>query len=321
MATFLTTPKMSPALRARVERAVSHRVRAKGNQAALGGAPFESGFRFPIARILPIAALALVVAVAVSIQRGARRELESERAAVLASLASRRAELPPGHEGFLGATDRWIAEAATEAALPDVVEPGLRRAGLDALLHRPAVYLHAASSELRDAKKLDEALGASIKDSFLWCLLTAPKTTESELLARVKGTYFGGAKLDEETANVRRLADARMGLEVLGPAFEEVVRKARDLATLKRLKRVLDAAPTAQAKVAAGAEVLIVVTDVKTEDGRRDPRVVVVDLASQKLLLRVRPRVDESKVAVKGGAHGEQLQGCGLALAVRSSVD
>ena len=319
MATFLTSPRMNPALAARVQRAVSHRVRANQNAKRLGFHPFEGRSAFPVARVLPIAAFLLVVILGVTSHLAARRELEGERAAILAVLASRRAELPIGHEGFLSATDRFLAEAASEAPLPDVVDPSLKRAALDALLHRPAVYVRAAASELRDVTKIDDVAGASIKDAFLWCLLTAPSTTEAELLARVRGTYFGGAKLDEETANVRRLADARMGLEVLGPTFEEVVRKARDPATLKRLKRVLDAAPIEPARKAAAAEILIVVTDAPTAGGGRDSRVTLVDLASKKVLLRVRPRLDEGRGAK--GAHREQLEGCGLALAVRRSVE
>ena len=315
MGTFLTSPRMNPALAARVQRAVSHRVRAKHDATRLGFRPLAGRTAFPVARVLPLAALLLVVVLGVSGHLAARRALERERAAVLAVLASRRAALPVGHEGFLGATDRFLAEAASEAPLPDIVDPG---SSLDALVHRPAVYVRAAASELRDPTKVDDVAGASIKDAFLWCLLTAPSTPETELLARVRGTYFGGAKLDEATANVRRLADARMGLEVLSARFEDVVRNARDLPTLARLRHVLDAAPIEPARKAAAAEVLIVVTDTVAASGGRDSRVTLVDLASKRVLFRVHPRADATRSAK--GAHREQLEACALALAVRKAI-
>lgn len=318
MATFLTTPKMNPALRARVERAVSHRLRAKQNAARLGVVvPFEGRPPFAFARLLPIAAFTLVVLLGMSMHYSGKRELETERNGLLSDLAARRAELPPGYQGFSIATDRWIAEAASDQPQPDVVDPGVKGPSLDAVLHRPAVYVHAAATELRDGKKLDDVVGASIKDSFLWCLMTATQTNERDLLSKVRGTYFGGAKLDEETASVRRLADARMGLDVLGPSFEDVVRHARDIPTLKRLRKVLDAAPTEHTKKAAAAEILIVVTDAKDEKGASSSRVLVVDIATQTVLLRLKPKVDPPKA----GSHRDQVEGCSLALAVRKSVD
>lgn len=321
MATFLTSPRMNPALRARVERAVSPRVRAKQKAAALGYQPFEGRAPFALARLLPIAAFALVLALGLTMHAAGRRELEAERGALLGALAARRAGLPPGYQGFVAATDRVLAEAASESPLPDFVDPALDRAGFDALVQRPSVYVHAAATELRDAKKLDDAVGASIKDPFLWCLLRASTTGERELLAKVRGTYFGGAKLDEETATARRLGDARMGLDVLGPTFEDVVRHARDIPTLKRLKKVLDAAPAEQAARAAAAEILIVVSDGVAPGGEKESRVSIVEIATQRLLLRVRPRVEGDATGAKAGAHREQVEGCGLALAVRRKMD
>jgi hypothetical protein len=321
MGTFLTSPKMNPALRARVERAVSHRLRAKQNAAQLGYQPFEGRAPFAVARLVPIAALAFVLALGFSMHLSGKRELENERNALLSTLSQRRAGLPAGYQGFVAATDRVLAEAASETALPDFVDPSLNRSALDTQLQRPAVYVHASATELRDAKKLDDAVGASIKDPFLWCLLRASSTNERELLGKVKGTYFGGAKLDEETSTVRRLGDARMGLEVLGPTFEEVVRHARDIPTLKRLEKVLAAAPTEHAGKAASAEILIVVSDAVGPGGAKETRVSVVEIASQRLLLRVRPRVDGDAGGAKAGSHREQVEGCGMALAVRKSVE
>src|SRR5688572_20515869 len=102
MATFLTTPGMNPALRARVERAVSHRERAKHHAARLGmKSPFASSQPLRLARVLPLVALLLVVGLGSATYVHEHRMLENERAALLGAIEERRAGLPAGHEGFL----------------------------------------------------------------------------------------------------------------------------------------------------------------------------------------------------------------------------
>lgn len=326
MATFLTTERMNPALRARVERAASHRARARHHAARAGiKGTFASEKRLGRARLLTLLTAAAVVLLAIAMYVQDRRAIEAERRALLTVLDERRAEFPVGYEGFVEATDRWLGEAASDGDPADVVDPSLRAPGaLDALLRRPAVYVRAPRVELRDARRIDDAARGSDKDAFLLCLLKPPPSpSERDLLTKVRGVYFGGTKVDEETANVRRLAEARLGLAVLGPAFEGSVRAARDVAALKRHRKELDQSPIELAKKAAGAEVLIIVADspVESTTSASSARVSLVDLAAKKVLLRVGRRVDQQGLSPTGVLHREQIEGCGLALAVRRNVE
>jgi hypothetical protein len=318
MGTFLVTPRMNPALRARVERAVSHRTRARRNAAALGiKGTFAGRETRSAARVIPVALAATMIVAAVLMVRHDRKVLEAERAALLSDLADRRATMPAGHETFLARTDRWITSTAGADA-PDLVDPALRAPGaLDALLRRPAVYVHGAAVEMHEARGVDDAARSSDKDAFLVCLLQPPKSaTERALLDKVKGVYFGGAKIDDETASVRRLAEARLGLAAIGPAVESATRAATELAPLHKLRRDLTAAPLDKARKATAAELLLVVADAGP-----DARVALVDLGADKVLLRLRRHLEAPAASPQGALHREQMEACNLAYTVRRAVE
>ncbi len=318
MATFLVTPRMNPALRARVERAVSPKARARHKAAGLGMAsPFASRQEFRPARLLPLLALVVLGGLFAAMVIHERRVLEADRSALLTEIEGLRVGLPPGHEGLIAETERVLVEAAGETDAPEIIDPALRSAGsFDATLRRPALYLRASAAELRDARGIDDAARGSIKDAFLVCLLYPPaSTSERDLLVKVRGVYFAGAKVDDETASVRRLAEARIGLAVLAPAFENSVRAAQDRNALKRLRQELQKAPVELAKKAALAELLLIVAD-----GRSGARVTLVDLAGKKTLLRVRRRTEELALSSLGSSHRDELEACSLAVAVRRAV-
>jgi hypothetical protein len=323
MATFLTTPRMNPELRARVERAVSHRARAR-HHAARAGLPgtFASRERLRLARLLPMVALVLVGVLGTATYVYGQKAVEAERSALIAAIEERRASLPAGHEAFLGATDHYITETASDSAPPDHVDPALRAAGaLDAWLRRPAVYVRGAAADLRDAQKIEGAALASVKDSFLVCLQNPPaSTSEKDLLAKVRGVYFGGAKVDDETANVRRLTEARAGLSLLGPAFEETARTVKEISAIRKLRRELDGAPIEAARKALSAELLIVAVDTAGKTNAREARVALVDLTSRKVLLRLRPRFEAQGRSAASAVHRAEMEGCALAFEVRRGV-
>ncbi len=179
------------------------------------------------------------------------------------------------------------------------------------------MYVRLPSTGAGDAHALDEAARASSKDSFLFCLLQPPPSgSEHDLLVKVRGVYFGGAKVDDETANVRRLADAHLGLAAVGPSFEGTLHGADDLSLLRKLRRDLEAAPVAEAVKAAGAELFIVVIDEGAE-----ARVALVDLASKSVILRVRRRLEVAGTTPAASIYREQLEGCALALAARRAAE
>ncbi|TKD11834.1 hypothetical protein [Polyangium fumosum] len=318
MATFLVTPRMNPALRARVERAVSPKARARHHAAGLSMAsPFASREGFRPAKLLPLLAIVLIGGLFAAMTIHERRELEADRAALLGEIDGLRPGLPPGHEVLVADTERLLVEAAADGEPPEIIDPALRAAGaLDATLRRPALYVRAPAAELREVRGIDDAARGSDKDAFLVCLMFPPTaTSERDLLAKVRGVYFAGAKVDNETANVRRLAELRVGLAVLAPAFESSVRTAQDRNVLKRMRKDLQKAPVDLAKKAAAAELMLVVAD--TPAGAR---VTLFDLAAKKPLLRVLRRHEELTLTSLGATHREELEACSLAVAVRRAV-
>jgi len=324
LATFLTTPRMSPALRARVERAVSHRTRARDNAARTGFPDTYVGpRRWGFARVFPIFAFTLVAVLGALGYREARRALAAERAEILAAITERRVGLPAGSETFLDRTDRFIVEAANTDDPSDLVDPALRAPGaLDAWLRRPAVYLRGAAAELRDPAKIGDAARASSKDAFLVCLTKPPSSdSEHDLLGKVRGVYFAGAKVDDETANVRRLTEARIGLAVLGPAFEESARREEELKALRRLHKELDAAPLDQAKRAVAAELLIVAVDLPPVGGGREARLALVDLVANKVLVRRRLHLEDQPRSPAGVLLRAEIEGCAFAFAARKLIE
>ena len=318
MATFLVTPRMNPALRARVERAVSPKARARHKAAGLGMAsPFASGQKLRPARLLPVIALVVIAGLFVAMLIHERRALEAERSALLSEIGELRAGLPAGHEGLIAETERILVEAAGEEDAPEIIDPTLRPAGaLEAALRQPTLYVHALAAELRDARRMDDAARGSDKDAFLVCLLYPPaSTSERDLLAKVRGVYFAGAKVEDETASVRRLAEARLGLAVLAPAFEGSVRAAQDRNALKRLRRDLQKAPVELAKKAAGAKLMLIVAD-----SAAWARVTLVDLGAKRTLLRVRRPTEELALSARASSQREEIEACSLAVTVRKAV-
>ncbi len=323
MATFLTTPRMNPALRARVERAASHRRRAREQAARLGlHGTFAGREKLRLARVLPVLVLLVVGALGTGMYLYQKRLVDRERAALLEALVERRSGLPAGHERFLGAVDHFVTETAGDTAPPDTVDASLKAPGaLDALLRRPAVYVRGAAADLRDSQRLDDASHASLKDAFLLCLIHPPaSSSERDLLAKVKGVYFAGAKVDEDTATVRRLTEARVGLGFLGGSFEDAARRMTELAGLRKMRKDLDAAPLDLAKKALGAELLVMVADTASPTSTREARVLLVDLTTSTVLLRARTRIDQQGRTSASAFYSAEVDGCALALAARQAL-
>jgi len=309
---------MNPALRARVERAVSAKARAKHHASSLGMAsPFAEPRGFKPARLLPVVALVVLAGLFGAMVMHERKALEEDRRDLLRELEEKRAGLPSGSEKLITETESLVVEAAADGEIEEFIDPSVHpAAGFDAALHRPTLYVRAPASELKDIRGIDDAARGSEKDAFLVCLMRPPaSTSEKDLLAKVRGVYFAGAKVDDETSNVRRLAEARIGLAILAPAFEGTVRAAQDRGALKRLRQELHKAPIEQAKKAATAELLLVVADTKT-----GARVTLFDIATKKPLFRVRRRIEELTLTSLGSIHREELEACSLAVGVRKAV-
>jgi hypothetical protein len=320
MGTFLTTPKMDPALAARITKSL-------GRKRPTGRKEFAERPRVSLFGIvLAVAVVGLITAfVLVRVREG--RDLERRRAAVLEALRVTRASLSPSEATFLERTEPWIASMAGPWE-GDFVAPRLREPGaLQATLARPGAYLRGPIAKLANPQQIAAVAADSSKDDLLLCVLDPPKErTESSILERIRGVHFGGAAYDRRTLDVSRLHDAEVGFAVLRPGWVERVRGAQQAKLLVKLRAEIDYAPIADARRVAQAEYLLVVLDEgggsELEAERpHDIRVFLGDPRTQSLLLRIRRHVDPGILSnTLQHAYGRAFDGCTLALDVRDAA-
>lgn len=324
MPTFLTNPKMSPALAARVVASVGGRARTRAGK-VFRTAPRVS---FPVVGLF--VALATVGVFSQLFRWQDEEDIGKTRVALMQTIANERAALGDEGERFLPKTEAWIARLAGTFE-GDLITPELRPQGeIETLLTRPAIYVNGPIADLATAARIPEAAAASIKDAFLLCLVEPPPSRAPKaLLEAVRGVNFGGAVVDRRTANVHRLHDAEAGLRVLLPAWAERARAAEKSAEFTKLRGELAQAPTREGLLASLSALLLVVVEEQgaiappgvAVDGPRTFRVGLVDLTAERVLLRLRRRVDPvSLPAVTRSSYARSVDACALALDVRDAL-
>jgi hypothetical protein len=319
VATFLTNPKMSPALRARVEASVSGRSAAQASASPRARA---------LVRLLAFGAIVLSIgAFALDWWQG-RQELARIKAQLVSDTGDKVEPLAKNGRLLLAAT-RAVIVGATGSYEGDLVDPAVTRpGGLERLLARPAVYLRGPSATL--SARFEQGVAESNKDAFVTCLLAPPSSAaEDKLLSKVKLSY-GGALAVEETAHIHALRDVAVAEPFFGGQWLERVRAAGSLGELSTLRQELEEAQLSRALRAVSAEILIYVIDepkkagtVAELDGATDhmARVGIVELASSRTMLRRRQRVDPSWISEARRVNFAQgFCGCRLAVDVRRSV-
>ena len=322
MATFLTTRKMSPELAARVEASV--RGRRPG-----GGKPSTAR----LVSVLRLGAIALIVTVSCWLllqRRRARQELEQERATLIDQVRRESSAVSPTEMELVTRVQTFVARSAGKYE-GDSVSAELRGpAALAATLARPGVYVRGPLDNVGSSVGFAESAAASFKDAFVLCLLAPPASrSEKALLAKARAAHAGDDRMSP-AAHVERLYDAIVGFPVLAPAWEARVAAAETRAELKTLQTIFRRAPLQAAKRAAKAQLLLLVIDEPGDrkgptelDGERPHhvRVGLVELATQKLLLRLRRHVDPGWIssAVRS-EYASGIDSCSLALDVRSEA-
>ena len=293
MPTFLVTSKMQPALAARVLASVRGREVAPGHGGRRARAWAGKALSLLRLSVLPVlAAMAGSVALRVHAQH---REIEGQRAQILANLRSRGDGLTDGERRLIERTSVWLTASAA-AYEGDFVAPDLRGPGaLRAALARPALYVRGPADGLADPSKLAEVAALSYRDALLLCLVDPPSTrSEKAMMAQVRAAYAGSAEIELRAANVRRLEIAVAGLPFLQPAWEAKV-LAAEPDDLGGLQRAIDRAPIEKAKLAAKSSSLIFAVDEAGDgqgpteiDGERPHamRLEIVDLGLATVLLR-----------------------------------
>ena len=322
MGTLLTTPKMAPALAARIESSV------RGRRIVPGG---TAPRLVSVVRLGVIAGVILVACGLVITRYREHQALEHTRAALLQTVHGHAAALGPEESGFVARAESWLARFSGPYE-GDLVSDEMRGAQASrAVLSRPAVYVRGPLATFATPAGITSSASTSVKDAFLLCLLDRPVSrAEKVLLSKVRTAYAGGPLVEERTANVRRLDDAEVGLPFLQAPWAARVMRAERAVDLARLQRELDKAPIEDAKRAAKASLLILVVDEPGDgkgptelDGERphDVRIGLVDLTSAKVLLRLRKRVDPTWISMNARAqYASGLDGCALALDVHESV-
>jgi hypothetical protein len=324
MPTFLTTPKMSPELAARVQASVNGRRVTPGSRR-------RAPHLIVLLRLTVLVLTGTLLALVFYIRNRDREERESERARLTASVAERRAALDPQDQRTLGRIEAWLVRAAGQYE-GDLLTEALRAPGaFAALFSERTVYVRGEQPAFRNAAAVADAAKGSSKDAFLLCLLEPPpERAEKALLAKARLAYSTRGELEAATEHVRPLRDAVLGMPFLSEAFAERVRAASDLPELQRLRRAFDKAPLDAAIQAAKARLLVFVIDEPSPPGGaveldgEKPHVVrvgIIDLMSESTLLRLRKRVDPSWIsAARRVDSANALDSCALALDVHESV-
>ena len=318
MRTLLTNPKMDPALVARIEASVRRRSRH-------AGAGIYRPRAVALGRALAIvAAIAVVVTIFVT-QRRARDRSESRRKALLDAVEMRASSLTESEKGMLGHAEAALRKLAGPYE-GDLVTPDVRGAGLETILAAKAVYVRGLLNDFTGDRSIALAAEDSRKDAFLFCLFDPPPSRdEATLIAKVRQARTGDL-VERRTPAVALLRDAEEGLPFLGSSWLPRVKDARSGFDLAQLEQAFAHAPIEAAITAARARYLVAVLDEGFGvglDGDRahDARAALVDVASARVLLRVRRRVDPSILSAPSRPRFSiDADGCALALDVRAAI-
>ncbi len=323
MPTLLVTKKMSPELAARVEASVA-------GKRALPGARVAPRTR----SLLRIVAFSTIVACgawfALSLQRF-KRDTESQRAALLAQWTDASRDVDPQELRMPTALHPFLLKLS--GSYPeDLVADEMRLPGaFEATLARPTVYLRGPLSNFDSMSTVQESAQNSFVDAFVLCLQKPPPERKEKLLrAKARAALFADSEDMKRTAHVARLHDAFLGLPFLAPDWQDRVAQASSQEEIAKLKKRFDRAPLDAAKRALRAKLLLVVMDEPGDksapaelDGERPHavRVGLVDLSTQKLLLRLRRQVDPSWISAAGRAEfAVGIDSCALAMDVHAAT-
>jgi hypothetical protein len=317
--TLLVTSKMSQALAARVQTAVS------GRDAR--GRPLKALLRFLTVSFVIVSAVGVV-----HFRRQRAQRLETERAELLSTLEQAGKSLDRSDRELPQRVATAIALQSTPSYLGDQLpEAPLRDAELTDVLALPTLYVRGPLDALARPDRLSEIAAGSSKDAFLLCLLAPPEArTEKALRLKASAAAAQSKSTLQASAHVERLAPLLQALPILGRPWADRVRGTETSEAVEKLAKLVAAAPLTAAVRAAKARQLLLVLDETaaatgpTElDGERahPVRVVLVDLVSGESRLRFRGKVDPAWVSDQARAtYASGIDSCALALDFRHAV-
>jgi hypothetical protein len=323
MATFLTTAKMTPEFRARLEANVRGKHALPGSRMAPRSRSWLRLAAFGIS-ILAVGTLAVIV-------RRDRAELAAARVELSERARREAATLTAEDQRTLERVKQWL-ERQSGAYAGDTIAAELSgEVGFTNALSRPMIYVRGPIGTFRRAAGVAESAATSRKDAFVACLMDPPASREEKaLLVRARTAYGSSDRARDPTAHVAPFRDALAGMPFLGADWLARVSAAESARELQRLRRDFERAPLSQATRAAKSELLLFVMDEPATrpgpvelDGERahDVRVGLVDFRTQKLLLQLRLPVDPSFISVDVRAeYAGAIDACALAVDTRAAV-
>lgn len=321
MPTLLVTKRMSPALAARVQAAVSgHRTGAARR------APLKALLRF-FTFVFLVASVASIL----NFRHQQALERESRRGALLQTVATEAAKLSRKDRELPGSIAAAIALETSAKYAGDTIAEDLRSAAsLDEALSHPIIYLRGPLESLAQPARLAELAAGSAKDAFVLCLLAPPDARSEKALRAKASTAAAQGKGMQAAAHVERLAPLLQVRPLLERDWAERVRATEAIPALHKLQNLLEAAPFPAAVRAAKARQLLLVADESltasgpTElDGERAHavRVVLTDLNDGEPRLRLRRTVDPSWLSEATRAQfASGADSCALAMDIRQAA-
>jgi hypothetical protein len=312
--TLLVTRRMSPALAARVQAAVS------GPQAR----------RRSLKSVLRILTFAFVIASVVGVlhfREQRRQKLEAQRAELQSRLRQAGQTLTRSDRELPARAASAIALEAAASYPGDLLPQDLRsETRLSEALSLPTLYVRGPLDALGRPERVSEVAASSSKDAFVLCLL-APPEARSEKALRLKAS---AAYNQNGTQHIERLAPLLQALPLLGRDWAQRIESAETALALQTLHKLVEAAPLAAAVRAAKARQLLLVLDETgagtgpTElDGERahPVRVVLTDLVSGAARLRYRQLVDPTWLSDRARAqYASGIDSCALAMDLRRAA-
>lgn len=277
-----------------------------------------------------------------------RWDLARRKDVLLTTVRAERTVLPERHRTLALAMDDVVLEATAPWA-GDFAAPGLESPDARAKLFAGSMlYVRAALPEVSRLDAISSAVRRSEKDTVALCLVRPPASASPEDVRTAATRYWiGGALFEDATHDVFPLYAVHKGLRPIGRAFEAEIVEADASIWVHRLEDEYaerSASSLALARIAAESQLLVVVVDelpdgfIEPETGKSltatrrpavlpriedDPhliRAVVWSAETRSVVLRVRTRVDASKVRTPPGTYPlapSAVHGCQVAMALR----
>lgn len=319
MGTFLTTPKMDPALAARVEASVTGK--------PVGAGKSISPRAMAFLRFAGILGAIGMIAWIVVVRRQANDALDADRNGLLAQLHTHSSQATAADKTLLPRVEAWVRDHSGDYE-GDVIDDSVRGEHMAATLANPILYLRGPLEGFKTARGIVDMAPTTFRDAFVLCLFDPPeKATEKTLRDAAKAVFSNGDRL-QKIAHVSRFHVARVGLPFLESQWEESLKRTEDSRQIAEMRRLLEKAALDNAIKAMKSRLLLAVMD-EPKDGkgpseidganRHYVRVHLVDMEANKVLLQQRKLVDPAWIPTsRRSDYASGINSCELGMEIRA---